>query len=105
MSTSDDFLDALLVEWFGESSPSCPHSSVPSPLSSCEDSVPASVLDFDLSLLEASSVSARRAQEVVHGRALKLLALAGAHVATPIAQECIHSPLLPSVCPGLFIVF
>ena len=41
-----------------------------------------------------------RAQEVAHGRSLGLLALFETHVATPDVQECIHSPLRPSVCLG-----
>ena len=47
-----------------------------------------------------ASQAARRAQEVAHARALELLALTEAHVGTPAVQECIHSPLVPSVCLG-----
>ena len=39
--------------------------------------------------------AARRAQEVAYERALELLAV----------QDCIHSPLLPSVCPGYVALF
>ena len=51
-------------------------------------------------LLTLAVQAARSAQEVAYERALELLALAGAHVDTPAVQECIHSPLLPSVCLG-----
>ena len=44
--------------------------------------------------------AARRAQEVAHARALELLALTEAYISTSAVQECIHAPLLPSVCLG-----
>ena len=57
MSELRDFLDALLTECFSESIHSCPQPSVLSSVASSEDSVPVSVLDFDLSLLVPSSAS------------------------------------------------
>ena len=53
MSDSGDFLDALLLEWFGAPAYSSPQtSSLPT-----EYSLVDSVADFDLSLLEPSSSS------------------------------------------------
>ena len=44
--------------------------------------------------------AAIRAQQVAHGRALELLALAEAYVSILLMQQCIHSPLQSSFCLG-----